>query len=119
MSLRCGQPRAGPCVIPPMTAFVTLAGVYNTPASPRFWEGERSRNQESMTSRALDQFLTSVEQRAFKIAKLGLRHEDDALDAVQDAMMSLVQSYATRPEDEWRPLFYRILTNRIRDMQRR
>ncbi len=71
------------------------------------------------TSRALDQFLASVEKRAFKIAQLGLRNEDDALDAVQDSMMKLVQSYAARPADEWRPLFYRILTNRMRDMQRR
>jgi RNA polymerase sigma-70 factor, ECF subfamily len=98
-----------------MTAFVTLAGVYNTPV----FEFERSRDQDWMTSRALDQFLISVERRAFKIAQLGLRNDDDALDAVQDAMMKLVQAYASRPEAEWRPLFYRILANRIRDMQRR
>jgi RNA polymerase sigma-70 factor (ECF subfamily) len=72
-----------------------------------------------MTSRALEQFLASVEKRAFKIAQLGLRNDDDALDAVQDAMMKLVQSYGSRNSDEWRPLFYRILANRIRDMQRR
>ena len=71
------------------------------------------------TSRALDQFLQSIEKRAFKIAQLGLRNDDDALDAVQDAMMKLVQSYASRPAEEWRPLFHRILANRIRDMQRR
>ena len=71
------------------------------------------------TSRALDQFLSSVEKRAFKIAQLGLRNDDDALDAVQDAMMKLVQSYASRADEEWRPLFYRILANGIRDMQRR
>ena len=99
-----------------MTAFVTLAGVYNTPV----FGVERSRlDQGAMTSRALDQFLTSVEKRAFKIAQLGLRNDDDALDAVQDAMMKLVQSYSSRPVEEWRPLFYRILANGIRDMQRR
>ncbi len=98
-----------------MTAFVTLAGVYNTPV----FAGGRSRTRGLMTSRALDQFLTGVEKRAFKIAQLALRNDDDALDAVQDAMMKLVQSYASRPEAEWRPLFYRILSNRIRDMQRR
>lgn len=99
-----------------MTAFVTLAGVYSTPA----FAVERSRDPHTMTtSRALEQFLASVEKRAFKIARLGLRNDDDALDAVQDAMMSLVQSYAARDAEEWRPLFYRILTNRIRDLLRR
>jgi RNA polymerase sigma-70 factor (ECF subfamily) len=103
-----------------MTAFVTLAGVYNTPDDSSDFGVERSRDRELMTtSRALDQFLASVEKRAFKIAQLGLRNTDDALDAVQDAMMKLVQSYGTRPEGEWRPLFYRILSNRVRDMQRR
>jgi RNA polymerase sigma-70 factor (ECF subfamily) len=103
-----------------MTAFVTLAGVYNTPDDAPDFGLERSRDRELMTtSRALDQFLASVEKRAFKIAQLGLRNDDDALDAVQDAMMKLVQSYGARPEDEWRPLFYRILSNRVRDMQRR
>jgi RNA polymerase sigma-70 factor (ECF subfamily) len=103
-----------------MTAFVTLAGVYSTPVLSSVLGGERTRDQDLMTtSRALDQFLSSVEKRAFKIAQLGLRNDDDALDAVQDAMMKLVQSYSARPVDEWRPLFYRILSNGIRDMQRR
>jgi RNA polymerase sigma-70 factor (ECF subfamily) len=99
-----------------MTAFATLAGVYNT----LDFRIERSRNHSSMTnSRALDQFLAGVEKRAFKIAQLGLRNDDDALDAVQDSMMKLVQSYGSRSVEEWRPLFYRILSNRIRDLQRR
>jgi RNA polymerase sigma-70 factor (ECF subfamily) len=103
-----------------MTAFVTLAGVYNTPVISSNFGAERSRDQDLMTtSRALDQFLSSVEKRAFKIAQLGLRNDEDALDAVQDAMMKLVQSYSSRSAEEWRPLFYRILANRIRDMQRR
>ena len=111
-----GQRSVRECVTPLMTAFVTLAGVYSTPD----FGGERSRDQDLMTtSRALDQFLSSVEKRAFKIAQLGLRNDDDALDAVQDSMMKLVQSYSSRDASEWRPLFYRILANRIRDMQRR
>ncbi|MBV9345437.1 MAG: RNA polymerase sigma factor [Gammaproteobacteria bacterium] len=70
-------------------------------------------------SRALNQFLAGVELKAFKIAQAALRHEDDALDAVQDAMLQLARAYAHRPAQEWKPLFYRILENRIRDMQRR
>jgi len=112
--------RAGNVRYIPMTAFVTLARVYNTPVVTSDFGVERVGTEGSMTtSRALDEFLASVEKRAFKIAQFGLRNEDDALDAVQDAMMKLVQSYATRPEAEWRPLFYRILSNRVLDMQRR
>jgi RNA polymerase sigma-70 factor, ECF subfamily len=71
------------------------------------------------TSQALNAFLASVERRAFRTAQVALRHEQDALDAVQDAMLQLARRYARRPSEEWRPLFYRILENRIRDLQRR
>ncbi len=73
----------------------------------------------SSQSRALNQFLAGVELKAFKIAQAALRNEDDALDAVQDAMLQLARAYADKPAEEWKPLFYRILENRIRDMQRR
>lgn len=69
--------------------------------------------------RALQEFLRSIEKRAFRIAQIQLRHQDDALDAVQDAMLQLARRYGLRPGAEWRPLFYRILENRIRDTQRR
>jgi RNA polymerase sigma-70 factor, ECF subfamily len=80
---------------------------------------ELSDSTTNSSSRALNQFLAGVELRAFKIAQAALRHEDDALDAVQDAMLQLARAYSDRPAEEWKPLFYRILENRIRDMQRR
>src|SRR5580658_7593569 len=70
-------------------------------------------------ARALDAFLAGVERKAFRIAQIALRHEADALDVVQDAMLQLSSRYAARPPEEWRPLFYRILENRVRDVQRR
>ena len=53
------------------------------------------------------------------MAELSLRHPDDALDVVQDAMLQLVRHYAARSPAEWPPLFFRILRNGIRDAQRR
>lgn len=69
--------------------------------------------------RSLDKFLSSVEKRAFRIARIALKNDEDALDAVQEAMLALARRYGERPSDQWRPLFYRILQNRIRDCQRR
>jgi len=71
------------------------------------------------TAAHLNAFLASVERRAFRIAQIGLRNPDDALDAVQDAMLQLAKRYAQRPQEEWPPLFYRILQSRIVDCQRR
>jgi RNA polymerase sigma-70 factor, ECF subfamily len=77
------------------------------------------RDTTQDAARTLETFLASVERKAFRIAQIALRHEADALDVVQDAMLQLSSRYASRPPDEWRPLFYRILENRVRDMQRR
>jgi RNA polymerase sigma-70 factor, ECF subfamily len=101
-----------------MSAFATLASVYNTPVQTH-GDVEFTDSNTTTGSRALNQFLASVELKAFKIAQSALRHEHDALDAVQDAMLQLTRAYSNRPAEEWRPLFYRILENRIRDMQRR
>ncbi|MGB8693116.1 MAG: RNA polymerase sigma factor [Steroidobacteraceae bacterium] len=77
------------------------------------------QDSTSQESRQLADFLAATERRAFRIAQIALRHDQDALDAVQDAMLRLVRRYARRPAAEWPPLFYRILENGIRDMQRR
>jgi RNA polymerase sigma-70 factor (ECF subfamily) len=85
------------------------------------WDAEPTAVEEDRLDqvRALDRFLASVEKRAYRIARIALRHDEDALDSVQDAMLQLARRYGQRPSEEWRPLFYRILQNRIRDCQRR
>jgi RNA polymerase sigma-70 factor, ECF subfamily len=74
---------------------------------------------KDQTNRALNGFLAEIERKAYRMALIALGHEDDALDVVQDAMIQLTRRYADRPQEEWRPLFYRILENRIHDLRRR
>ena len=99
-----------------MESFVTLM------PAPSAWDAPVARAPEESAldqTRELDRFLAEIERRAFRMAQIALRDPDDALDVVQDAMLKLVRSYAARPPAEWRPLFYRILENGIRDLQRR
>src|SRR5687768_13264532 len=66
----------------------------------------------------LDAFLGAIGTRAFRFAEGALRHREDALDAVQDAMTKML-AYRDRPAPEWTPLFWSILRSRIVDAQRR
>ncbi len=72
-----------------------------------------------MERQAMDDFLASVERQAFRMAEFGTRNADEALDIVQDAMISLVKNYSTKPDAEWKPLFFQIVQNRIRDWHRK
>ena len=53
------------------------------------------------------------------MARIASGCEHDALDIVQDAMMTLVKSYSDKDESDWHGLFYRILQSRIYDYHRR
>lgn len=68
---------------------------------------------------SLEQFLKQVEKRAYRMAHIATSNVDDALDIVQDAMLVLATKYPNRSQEEWPPLFHRILQNKIRDWYRR
>jgi len=68
---------------------------------------------------SLPAFLAGIERRAFRHAEIALKNREDALDAVQDAMLNLVQHYSGKPAIEWSPLFWSVLRSRIADMRRR
>jgi RNA polymerase sigma-70 factor, ECF subfamily len=71
------------------------------------------------SAQELSDFLSSVEQRAFKQAVYAVRDDDAALDIVQDAMIKLSEKYGDRPAPELPLVFARILQNRIHDWFRR
>ena len=71
------------------------------------------------TDKELSDFLKSVEKRAFKRTVYAVRHDDGALDIVQDAMIKLAEKYADRPAAELPLIFQRILSNATMDWFRR
>ncbi len=79
----------------------------------------RAETRHEQTVQAIEQFLKEIEHRAFRRTLLATRHEADALDIVQDAMIKLVNKYSNKPHNEWKPLFLRILENNILDWHRK
>src|SRR5438067_7906600 len=71
------------------------------------------------TDKELNDFLESVERRAFKQAAYAVRKDESALDIVQDAMIKLAEKYGDKPPAELPMLFQRILQNTILDYFRR
>lgn len=66
----------------------------------------------------MEVFLADIEKRAYHMAVLATSSHADALDLLQDSMIKLVTNYQERPSNEWKPLFYKILQNKIRDWHR-
>jgi len=71
------------------------------------------------SAQELSDFLSGIEQRAFKQAVYAVRDDDAALDIVQDAMIKLAEKYGDRPANELPLVFTRILQNLIHDWFRR
>ena len=64
--------------------------------------GDGSAEDSDTGAMDIEAFLRSVERRGFLMARLALGNDDDALDAMQDTMMRLVQRYADKPAADWR-----------------
>lgn len=109
-------PGTAPTALPPgRHAAVTAPG--RMPDETR--QGTVNDSLLQQQRRQLDQFLAGVERRALRMAEFSVRHRDDALEIVQDAMLKLAQRYGHLPAEQWPPLFQRILQSRITDHFRR
>jgi RNA polymerase sigma-70 factor, ECF subfamily len=97
-----------------------LATICRTARAPRrTCAPPRTKENPLATRKEMNDFLASVERRAFKQCMFSVREEQAALDIVQDSMLKLAESYSARPAEELPLLFQRIVQNGIRDHYRR
>jgi len=99
------------------TSMAEPRGPNEKPADAKANGGDAGR-EARRSYESLDAFFADVEKRAYRMALYTLKEEQTALDAVQDAMLKLVEKYAERPSAEWPALFFTILGNRMIDIQR-
>ena len=85
-------------------------------------DNDTSDKQVSQTPQepplTMEAFLADIEKRAYHMAAFATNSHAEALDLLQDTMIKLVTNYAEQPSNQWKPLFYKILQNRIRDWHR-
>lgn len=93
-------------------------GPHETPADKSAKSAHDGSDESVQAYASLDVFFEDVEKRAYRMAVYTLKDEQTALDAVQDAMLKLVEKYSNRPSSEWPALFFTILNNRMIDIQR-
>lgn len=75
--------------------------------------------QVELSYSSIEEFLKTIERRAFHMARMATGNADSAMDIVQDSMFKLVEKYAHKTPQEWKPLFYRILNSKTTDYYRR
>ena len=88
--------------------------------APKQSKAQDSSILKSTAESRLKSFMQEVTGRALVMMESATQNQHGiAMDLVQEAFISLHKSYADRSTEEWYPLFYTILTNKLRDWRRK
>ena len=88
--------------------------------APKKSQSELVGTHASTAEHRLKYFMQDVTGRALVMMESATQgHNGIAMDLVQEAFISLHKSYADKSTEEWYPLFYTILTNKLQDWRRK
>lgn len=88
--------------------------------APKKSQTETASTQTSTSEQRLRFFMQDVTGRALVMMENATQgHNGIAMDLVQEAFISLHKSYAEKSTEEWYPLFYTILNNKLQDWRRK
>lgn len=87
---------------------------------PKQLQSEKVSAQASTAEQRLKYFMQDVTGRALVMMESATQgHHGIAMDLVQEAFISLHKAYSAKSTDEWYPLFYTILNNKLQDWRRK
>jgi RNA polymerase sigma-70 factor (ECF subfamily) len=66
----------------------------------------------------LERFFLANQNKAFLFCQYRGLSEQDSLDIMQDSMLQFYKHYSQKSEDDWAPLFFAVLRNKLIDKQR-
>lgn len=88
--------------------------------SPKTKDSTSSQDVPLSLEKRLQLFMQEISGRALVMMENACYGQQDvAMDLVQEAFISLHQNYADKATDEWYPLFYTILNNKLLDWRRK
>ena len=88
--------------------------------APKKSQSDLMSTQSSTAEQRLRFFMQDVTGRALVMMENATQgHNGIAMDLVQEAFISLYKSYAEKSTEEWYPLFYTILNNKLQDWRRK
>ena len=88
--------------------------------APKKSQSEITSAQTSTVEQRLKFFVQDVTGRALVMMESATQgHNGIAMDLVQEAFISLHKSYSEKSTEEWYPLFYTILNNKLQDWRRK
>lgn len=88
--------------------------------TPKETQSEHDRTQTGTVEQRLKHFMRDVTGRALVMMENATQGQQGiAMDLVQEAFISLHKSYADKSIEEWYPLFYTILNNKLQDWRRK
>lgn len=88
--------------------------------APKQSQSEDLSALKSTAEQRLKKFMQEVTGRALVMMESATHSQHGvAMDLVQEAFISLYKSYADKATEEWYPLFYTILNNKLQDWRRK
>lgn len=88
--------------------------------APKQSQAQQTSILKSTAEQRLKLFMHEVSGRALVMMENATQSQQGvAMDLVQEAFISLYKAYSDKASDEWYPLFYTILNNKLHDWRRK